>query len=142
MDVSYTEDVMRFFRKGHKCKNVCSFYKAAETVNSKGVVNQYRCNTCDTYLIPAGIIGTKGSRLCKCCDNALVYVERIDVNSNSQIKHEEKLSTPNTLQPLPLNASSNAPVPQPTSITDSGLNSFTIDFAIVPELLAAGPSTV
>jgi len=96
MEINYPEDVMKFFRKGFKCKNICSFYKATETVNPQGYVNQYRCEICDVYLYPAGISGIKGHRSCKCCGKTLFYVEKIDVNS--KVDHNEKLSTPTNLQ--------------------------------------------
>jgi len=96
MSIDYMENSMKFFRKGFKCKNICTFYKASETVNPQGYVNQYRCKVCDLYLYPAGIINETGNRSCKCCGKTLVYVEISDVHS--QIESEEKISTPNNLQ--------------------------------------------
>lgn len=91
MDSDY-EDDMRFFRKGPECKKLCTLYKSQENIGSNGVVNKYRCNTCNVYLYPAGITGTKGNRSCKCCRGLLLYVGKLD--SSSIVKDEEKLSTP------------------------------------------------
>lgn len=97
MDADHTEDTMRFFRKGHSCRNICLLYKAPETVSSQGVVNQYKCITCNEYLYPAGIDKNGGTKICKCCRDNLVYITKKNYDSDSQLLNQ-KISMPSLSQ--------------------------------------------
>lgn len=89
MDSDY-EDDMRFFRKGHSCRNICSLYKAPETISPQGVVNQYRCKTCNEYLYAGGFEKINGIKSCKCCGDNLVYVNKKIIDPNSSDNDQEK----------------------------------------------------
>ena len=68
-------DSMKFFGKSKtKCTNICHHYSANKTVTSQGVVDQYKCTICDTYIFPGGIKASRGIKQCRCCGSNLVYI--------------------------------------------------------------------
>ena len=94
------EDDMRFFRKKPKCKNICSHYKTEKSVSSEGVVNQFKCITCNVYLFPSGLTGSSRFRVCKCCGSPVKYIEILsdDPDQVDQELEETKKSSPIILE--------------------------------------------
>jgi len=72
------DDDMKFFnRSNHICKNICHLYTAPKTVTSGGIINQFKCTTCNQYLFPNGISSRYGNKICSCCGNNVIYVSSI-----------------------------------------------------------------
>jgi hypothetical protein len=87
-------DDMKFFsRPKHNCKKICHLYKAPKTVTSEGVVNQFKCSTCDQYIFPNGIEKKFGNKICRCCGEIAVYVKSIKDDPDLE---DTKKSIPNS----------------------------------------------
>ena len=94
MFVGENDDDMKFFNHSkNNCAGICQLYKSPKTVTPEGVINQFKCNNCNHYLFPNGILSAYGDKICKCCNKKVVYVESI--KDDPDIK-ETKKSIPNS----------------------------------------------
>jgi len=90
------ENDMRFFRKKPTCKNICLHYKTEKSVTPQGVVNQFKCITCNVYLFPSGVTGSRRFRVCICCGSPVKYIYSFDDDPDpvDQELEETKKSSP------------------------------------------------
>lgn len=69
---------MKFFGNSKKeCSSICQHYLATKTITSEGVIDQYKCKTCNKYIFPGGIENSGGNRTCKCCGSKVIYIKSI-----------------------------------------------------------------
>ena len=77
------DDAMKFFGKSKiECSNLCHHYSANKTVTSQGIVDKFKCNTCNKYLFPGGIQNSRRNKKCRCCGGNLVYIKTISDDSD------------------------------------------------------------
>lgn len=79
------DEIMKFLnRSKHHCKDLCHLYKAPKTITAQGVINQFKCNTCNQYIFPNGLKQHDGNKICICCGNSVEYIESIKNDPGSK----------------------------------------------------------
>lgn len=78
ISIKQRDDEMRFFGNSKKeCSSICQHYSTTKTITSVGIIDQYKCKTCNKYIFSGGIENLGGNRTCKCCGSKVVYIKSI-----------------------------------------------------------------
>lgn len=91
ISIKQRDDEMRFFGNSNKkCNSICEHYSTTKTMTSEGVIDQYKCNTCNKYIFPGGIENSGGNRTCKCCGSKIVYIRSIKDDPDFEVTDQKR----------------------------------------------------
>lgn len=92
ISIKQRDDEMRFFGNSKKeCRSICEHYSTTKTMTSEGVIEHYKCKTCNKYIFPGGIEKSDGDKICKCCGNNVVYIKSIKYDPNFEDPNQKTI---------------------------------------------------